>query len=67
MELTKQDKKRIEDETSKIVMRISIEATEYADLYEQTYLETLAEKIKAKMDASFYVKQRLLEMANKQE
>lgn len=67
MELTKADKKRINDETDKIIMRINIEATEYAELYEQTYLKTLADKINCKIEASAYVVDRSLEMANKRD
>lgn len=67
MELTKADKKRIDEDTDKIIMRINIEATEYAKLYEQTYLETLAYKIEVKREASAYVAERSIEMANQRD
>ena len=41
MELTKQDKKRIQERTRKLSFRIVEEAREYSRLYEKTYYEEL--------------------------
>lgn len=64
MELTKADKKRIEEETDTLIRRITIEASEYARLYEQTYLSVLAQKIEDRRSASEYVAQKVLEITN---
>lgn len=55
MELTKQDKKHIKDEVSKLVFRINIESQEYAKLYEKTYLEELIERLKERIETIEYV------------
>ena len=39
MELTKQDKKHIQEQTRKLSFRIVAEAKEYSRLYERTYYE----------------------------
>ena len=39
MELTKQDKKNIQERTRKLSFRITEEAKEYSRLYEKTYYE----------------------------
>ena len=39
MELTKQDKKHIQEQTRKLSFRIVEEAKEYSRLYEKTYYE----------------------------
>lgn len=39
MELTKQDKKHIQEQTRKLSFRIVEEAKEYSRLYERTYYE----------------------------
>ena len=39
MELTKQDKKNIQERTRKLSFRITEEAREYSRLYERTYYE----------------------------
>ena len=39
MELTKQDKKNIQERTRKLSFRITEEAREYSRLYEKTYYE----------------------------
>ena len=41
MELTKQDKKHIQEQTRKLSFRITEEAREYSRLYEKTYYEEL--------------------------
>lgn len=50
MELTKKDKRHIEEEVSKLQFRIVAESREYARLYERTYLEALKEKIDERID-----------------
>ena len=51
MELTKKDKRHIEEEVRKLQFRIVVESREYARLYEKTYLEALKEKINGRIDA----------------
>ena len=41
MELTKQDKKNIQERTRKLSFRITEEAKEYSRLYEKTYYEAV--------------------------
>ena len=41
MELTKQDKKHIQEQTRKLSFRIVEEAKEYSRLYEKTYYEEI--------------------------
>ena len=50
MELTKQDKKHIEDEVSRLAFRITVESQEYTRLYEKTYLLTLMQKLRDRLD-----------------
>lgn len=50
MELTKKDKRHIEEEVRKLQYRIVVESREYARLYEKTYLEALKEKINERID-----------------
>ena len=50
MELTKKDKRHIEEEVRKLHFRIVVESREYARLYEKTYLEALKEKINERID-----------------
>lgn len=50
MELTKKDKRHIEEEVRKLQFRIGVESREYARLYEKTYLEALKEKLNERID-----------------
>lgn len=50
MELTKKDKRHIEEEVRKLQFRIVAESREYARLYEKTYLKALREKIDERID-----------------
>lgn len=50
MELTKKDKRHIEEEVRKLQFRIVAESREYARLYEKTYLEALKEKLNERID-----------------
>lgn len=51
MELTKKDKRHIEEEVRKLQFRIGAESREYARLYEKTYLEVLKKEISRRIDA----------------
>lgn len=55
MELTKQDKRRIEEETDKEIKRIQVEASEYARMYEREYKTRLIEKLQMQIEASQYL------------
>lgn len=50
MELTKQDKKHIEERVKRLKFRISDEAAEYARLYEKTIYEAVIRLCKEKID-----------------
>lgn len=51
MELTKKDRKHINDEVSRLTFRISVESQEYARLYEREYLSALIAKLQSRKDA----------------
>lgn len=50
MELTKQDKKHIEEQVRKLSFRIVEEAKEYMKLYERTYYEKVIEMCEQKIE-----------------
>lgn len=50
MELTKQDKKHIEERVRKLSFRIVEEAKEYMKLYERTYYEKVIEMCEQKIE-----------------
>ena len=50
MELTKQDKKHIEEQVQKLSFRIVGEANEYMHLYERTYYEEVIKMCQEKID-----------------
>ena len=50
MELTKQDKKHIEERVRKLSFRIVEEANEYMKLYERTYYEEVIKMCQEKID-----------------
>lgn len=54
MELTKQDKRRIEQETAKTMARIRVDAGEYARLYEREFKLRLIEQLKIEIEAAEY-------------
>ena len=54
MELTKQDKRRIEEETGNVMARISVDAGEYARLYEREFKLRLIERLQNEIDAAEY-------------
>lgn len=50
MELTKQDKKHIDERVRKLSFRIVEEAKEYMKLYERTYYEEVIKMFQEKID-----------------
>lgn len=50
MELTKQDKKHIEEKVQKLSFRIVEEAKEYMKLYERTYYEEVIKMCQEKIE-----------------
>ena len=50
MELTKQDKKHIEDQVRKLSFRITNEAKEYQRLYERSYYEEVIKMCEEKIE-----------------
>ena len=50
MELTKQDKKHIEERVRKLSFRIANEAKEYQRLYERSYYEEVIQMCKERID-----------------
>ena len=50
MELTKQDKKHIEERVRKLSFRIVDDAQEYMKLYERTYYEKVIEMCEQKIE-----------------
>ena len=51
MELTKQDKKNIQERTRKLSFRITEEAREYSRLYEKTYYEEVIKVCQRNIEA----------------
>lgn len=64
MELTKQDKKHIEERVRKLSFRIVEEAKEYIRLYEKTYLEEVIKMCQSQIDAIDYLQEQMLKMAD---
>ena len=64
MELTKQDKKHIQERVRKLSFRIVEEAKEYMILYERTYYEEVIKECQAKIDAIDYLYGQSLELSN---
>ena len=63
MELTKKDKRHIEEEVRKLQFRIGAESREYARLYEKSYLEALKEKIDERIDVSDQCNNSMLKLS----
>lgn len=59
MELTKQDKRRIEEETGNVMARIRVDACEYARLYERQFKLRLIERLQNEIDAAEYVAEQI--------
>lgn len=64
MELTRQDKKHIEERVRKLSFRIVEESREYMKLYERTYYEKVIEMCQSKIDAIDFVHEQTLKIAN---
>ena len=64
MELTKQDKKHIQERVRKLNFRIVEEAREYMLLYEKTYYEEVINMCQAKIDAIDYLHEQTLKISN---
>ena len=64
MELTKKDKKHIEERVRKLSFRIDDEAKEYMHLYEKTYYEKVIKMCQYKIDAIEYVHKQTLKISN---
>ena len=57
MELTKQDKKHINEQVRKLSFRIVEEAKEYMKLYERTYYEKVIEMCEQKIETKDALKE----------
>ena len=64
MELTKQDKKHIQEMVRKLSFRIEEEAKEYMHLYQKTYYEKVIQMCQYKIDAIEYVREQTLKISN---
>ena len=64
MELTKQDKKHIQERVNKLSFRIVDEANEYARRYEKSYYEEGIKKCQARIDAIDIYHERTTKVAN---
>ena len=64
MELTKQDKKHIQERVRKLSFRIADEANEYARLYEKSYYEEVIKKCQARIDAIDIYHEQTTKVAN---
>ena len=64
MELTKQDKKHIEERVRKLSFRIVDEAKEYMRLYEKTYFEEVIKMCQSRIDAIDYLHEQTLKISN---
>ena len=64
MELTKQDKKHIQERVSKLSFRIVEEAKEYMLLYERTYYEEVIKMCQTHIDAINYLREQTLKVVN---
>ena len=64
MELTKQDKKHIEEKVRKLSFRIVEESREYMKLYERTYYEKVIEMCQSRIDAIDHLQEITLKISN---
>ena len=64
MELTKQDKKHIEERVKKLQLRVVDEAAEYARLYEKTFYEEVIKMCKERIDLIEDYHERVTKVAN---
>ena len=66
MELTKQDKKHIEERVRKLKLRVIDEAAEYARLYEKTFYEELIKVCQERIDLIEDYHEQVTKVANKE-
>ena len=64
MELTKQDKKHIQERVNKLSFRIVDEANEYSRLYEKSYYEEVIKVCQARIDAIDIYHEQITKVAN---
>lgn len=64
MELTKQDKKHIQERVSKLSFRIVDEAKEYMFIYEKTYYEEVIKMCQSHIDAINYLQEQTLKISD---
>ena len=64
MELTKKDKKHIEERVRKLSFRIVEESKEYMRLSEKTYLEEVIKMCQSQIDAIDYLHEQTLKISN---
>lgn len=64
MELTKKDKKHIEEQVRKLSFRIVEESKEYMRLYEKTYYEEVIKMCQSQIDAIDYLHEQTLKISN---
>ena len=64
MELTRQDKKHIEERVRKLSFRIVEESKEYMRLYEKTYFEEVIKMCQSQIDAIDYLHEQTLKISN---
>ena len=64
MELTKQDKKRIQERVNKLSFRIVDEANEYARLYEKSYYEEVIKKCQERISIINTLHEQVTKVAN---
>ena len=64
MELTKKDKKHIEEQVRKLSFRIVDEANEYMNLYKKTYYEEVIKMCQSQIDAIDYLHEQTLKISN---
>lgn len=64
MELTKQDKKHIQERVRKLSFRIVDEAKEYMFIYEKTYYEEVIKMCQSHIDAINYLQEQTLKISD---
>ena len=64
MELTKQDKKHIQERVRKLSFRIVEEANKYARLYEKSYYEEIIKMCQARIDVIDTYHEQVTKVAN---
>ena len=64
MELTKQDKKHIQERVRRLNFRIVEEANAYMNLYQKTYNEEVIKMCQAKIDAIDFLHEQTLKISN---